>query len=425
MTRAQFLLMPALVLAVACPVLSQTYLPKTIQFQGDTEHTTEELMAGSALTKGVALSASDLNDHTKLLLDSGLFESINYDFNGQDLVFHMTPAHMLYKPQMENLPFAIDKAFEDKLHEKMPLYHGKLPIQGTLLDGMRSALTDELAAKGIQATVSTTPSDDLKPGQTPYIAFTISSPSIRVGEVQVTGASPELAPKARSLAAKLVGSSFNTVGSTSQLEVDLENFYREQGYLEAAIHATAQPTFTTDDDGVHVPFLITVDEGPQYRLTKVALAPNMAITQDDFDKESSLHAGEIASLEKLRGNWLYLLRQYHNQGYMKAAVHAIPAYDRAQRTVSYAVTADSGPIYSMGTLKIVNGSDDVKTMITSAWPMRPGATFNEGAIRSMTASHDVNPPLEHFFVHNGLRYNLVYHDDVHTIDVELSLERTH
>jgi len=155
------------------------------------------------------------------------------------------------------------------------------------------------------------------------------------------------------------------------------------------------------------------------------VATGMAVSQDAFDKQSSLHAGEIASLERLRGNWLYVLRQYHNQGYMKAAIHATPAYDRAQRTVSYVVTADSGPVYTMGTLKIMNGSDDVKTMITAAWPMAASATFNEGAIRSMMATKDVNPPLEHFFVNNGLRYNLTYHDDAHTIDVEVSLERKH
>jgi outer membrane protein assembly factor BamA len=425
MTRSQFLLIPAFLLAVACPVFAQTYLPKTIQFKGDTEHTTDELMAAAGLKKGVALSAADLNDHTKLLMDSGIFDSINYDFNGQDLVFHITPARILYIPQLENFPFPVNKEFEAKLHERQPLYHGKVPLQGALLDAMRSALIDELASKGIQATISTASSEDLKPGQSPYMSFTISSPAIHVGEVQVMGASPELAPKARAIATRLVGSAFSTAGSQSQLEVELGNFYREQGYLEVAVHATAQPTFSTDADGVQIPFNIVIDEGAQYRLAKVELAPSMAVTQNAFDKQADLHAGEIASLEKLRSNWLYLLRQYHNQGYMKAAIHAAPTYDHDRRTVSYAVTADAGPVYSMGALKINTGSDDIRNMITSAWPMQAGVTFNEGAIRGMTATKDVNPILEHFFVNNSLRYTLALHDDVHTVDVEISLERKH
>jgi len=425
MIRSPFFILLALFLALAGPAISQTYLPKTIQFKGDSDHSNEELLAASALKKGMALTSADLNDHTKLLMDSGLFESINYDFNGEDLTFHITPAATLYKPQLENFPFSINKEFEDKLRERMPLYHGKVPLQGNILDGMRSALIDELATKGIQATISIAPSEDLKPGQVPYISFTITSPAVHVGEVQVNGASPELAPKARTLAAKHVGSEFSMTGSPSQLEVELQNFYREQGYLEAAIHAVAGPAMTSDTEGVHIPFNITVDEGPQYHLGKVVIAPGMAVTQDAFDKQSDLHSGDIASLGKLRTNWLYVLRQYHNQGFMKAAIHATPVFDRAQRTVSYTVTADAGPVYTMGTLKIMNGSDDVKSMITAAWPMREGATFNEGAIRSMTATHDVNPPLERFFVHNGLRYNLAYHDEAHTIDVELFLERTH
>ena len=425
MIRLRFLVLPSLFLAFAGASFAQTYLPKTIQFKGDAEHTTEELLAASALKQGIPLTSADLNDHTKLLMDSGLFESIHYDFNGQDLVFHITPAATLYKPRLENFPFSINKELEDKLHEKMPLFHGKLPLQGNLLDAMRTALTDELAAKGIQATISTAPSDDLKPGEAPFIAFTITSPAIHVGEVQLRGGSPELAPKARTLAAKHVGSEFTTVGTPSQLEIDIQNLYREQGFLEASIHAVAGPAIVSDTEGVHIPFNITVEEGPQYHLGKVVLAAGMAVTQDAFDKQSDMHSGDIASLVKLRTNWLYLLRQYHNQGFMKATIHATPAYDPGQRIVNYAVTADPGPVYTMGTLKIMNGTDDVKSMITAAWPMHEGATFNEGAIRSMTATHDVNPILERFFVHNGLRYNLAYHDEAHTIDVELFLERTH
>ena len=425
MTRLGSYVLPLIFLGCICSGYAQTFLPKTIQFKGDPEHTNAELLAASGLKTNVPLTAQEMNEHTKLLMDSGLFESINFAFDGQDLTFQIVPVTTLYQPQFENFPFTLDKEIEAKFHELQPLYHGKLPLQGAIRDGMRDALVNELAAKGIQATVSVTPSEEVKPGQTPAMIFSITNPAIRVGEINLDGASSTLAPKARQLAAKNIGTPFSTAGTPSQMEVDLENFYRELGYLEASIHASPLPTPINDDEGVHVPFAISINEGLQYRLGKVTLAADMAVSQDAFDKQSNLHPGEIASLVKLRENWLYVLRQYHNRGYLKAAIRAVPSYDRTQAVVNYLVKAEPGPVYTMGTLKVVNDNEDLRRLLISAWPMSSGATFNEGAILAMTATHDVNPVLEHLFVNNGLRYTLHLHDELRTVDVDLSIERKH
>ena len=205
MTLRQNCLFAALLLACTAPAISQTFLPKSILFKGDSSHSSAELMAASGLQPKQALTAAEMSEHTKLLMDSGMFESINYAFDGQDLIFSIVPAASLYQPRYDNFPFAVGAGFNARLQEKLPLFHGKVPLQGTLLDRFKTALKDELTNKGIDGTISSAPSEDLKPGETEYMTFTISSPPIHVGEIQVEGASPELAPKTRDLTSKSIG----------------------------------------------------------------------------------------------------------------------------------------------------------------------------------------------------------------------------
>jgi outer membrane protein assembly factor BamA len=147
------------------------------------------------------------------------------------------------------------------------------------------------------------------------------------------------------------------------------------------------------------------------------------MTQADFYKFNDLHNGEIVSAEKLRGGWEYLARQYHNKGYMQAKIEATPNYDRAQSTVSYAVTVTSGPVYTMGTLRVLKVNDDIREMLLKAWKIPSGTVFNEGAIRSLTATNNVNIALENALKSMILSYTLKLHDDVHTVDVDLTLQK--
>jgi outer membrane protein assembly factor BamA len=191
-----------------------------------------------------------------------------------------------------------------------------------------------------------------------------------------------------------------------------------------SVHAMPGPA-VADADGVHIPITVTVSEGAQYKLAGVKLTPDLVVTQAAFDKQSDLHNGDVVSLEKLRGNWKFLVRQYHNKGYMQARVLPSPALDHAQGTVIYTVTAEPGPVYTMGKLRVENVSDDLRAAIVAAWTVPAGAAFNEGAIVGMTATHEVNPALERVFATTNLSYSLNLHDDVRTVDVDLRLERKH
>ena len=422
MTRSRLLFL-SIVPLLACAATAQTFQPKTVQFKGDPEYSTAELLAASGLKTGTAYTVAEMNEHTKLLMDSGVFQDISFTFNGQDLVYQIIPATVLFPPRLENLTLPGGKALDDRLHALFPLYHGKVPTEGSLLDGIRLELQDELKAKGIQATILAAPYTDMKLGKITAISFTITNPEMRIGEIQLDGASADLATKARLAMAKAIGSTYSDEGSVSQLETSLTNFYGERGYLQASIHATPLPNVVIDAQGAHIPFAITVSEGTQYKFAGVQLSPDLVITQAAFDKQSGLHPGDVVSLERLRGNWEFLTHQYRNKGYMKARILPVATFDTTQGTVSYTVTAEPGPVYTMGTLKILNVSDDLRDAMVAAWKVPSGAVFNEGATRSLLAARDSNPTLARAFAGVSLFYTTRLHDDIRTVDVDITLER--
>lgn len=421
MRRAILLLLAALaVFASVRPLTAQKFLPKSIQFQGAPEYSDEELLAATGLKKGVVLSYTDMQDYTKRLMDSGVFASDAFKFDGQDLIFLLTPSTDLFPIRLENLPLIPGSDLDAKLHEQLPLYHGKVPAEGGLTEDVRRALEQMLASKGLKASV--TPTASVTQGEAGFVSFSIVSPPVVVGEIRVGSNSAALDPGAQDILAKLMGSPYDVAGSISQLTTYLGNYYRDKGYQEVGVEAAAGEASATDT-AIRVPFEVSVTPGIQYRLAGVTLAPDLLVTQADFDRQAQIHPGDIADGQHVTQNWEFISHQYHNHGYVKASVHAAPTFDREKGTVSYTVTADPGPVYTMGTLSIENVSDELRSRMLVAWKMPRGSVFNEGAIRGFFATYMVNPDLERVFATVNVKYTMHLNDDNHSVDLVLRLER--
>jgi len=426
MPRPVFLfLIVGVLLSGSLPLTAQKFLPKSIQFKGDPEYSDQELLDAAGLKTGVALTSAEMHDHAEQLMDTGVFDNLTYKFDGVDLVYFLTPAALLYPIRLENLPLASGKDLDAQLHERFPLYHGKVPAEGGLMEQVRHALEGMLAAKGIKATVTPTPSSDPKLHQITAISFAITAPPVEIGEIRPDAASGALDPKAQEILAKLTGSPYNAEGSPSQIETYVGNFYHDKGYLEAEIHANPQGAPVITPEAIRIPLLVSISPGELYKLSGVTLGPSLLVTQAEFDHQSNIHPGDLADGAHVRENWQYIERQYHNHGYLKAVVHPTPSFDRAQGTASFTVTVEPGPVYTMGKLAIENVSDDLRAMMLAAWKVPAGAILNEGAVRNFFFIGSANPKLQSIFAAVNCRYNLQLNDDTHTADVTLRLEKRH
>ncbi len=132
---SRHLVLALIAVALLCatpPATGQKFLPKTIQFKGDPEYSDDELLKAAGLKRGEVLGSAEMNDHSKLLMDSGVFQGISFKFDGQDLIFQLTPvdAGELFPIRLENLPISAGPDLDARLHQQFPLYHGKVPAEG-------------------------------------------------------------------------------------------------------------------------------------------------------------------------------------------------------------------------------------------------------------------------------------------------------
>src|SRR5258708_30999960 len=262
---------------------AQKFQPKSIQFKGDAEFSDTELMTAAGLKPGEILTSEEMNQHSQRLMDTGLFEGLTYKFDGLVLTFQITPAARLFPIRFENIPFASVADLEAKVHQRVPLYHGKVPSEGGILTDICAALQEELKARGMEATVTATPFSGLGSAKVTAVGFSITSPTVLIGDIQPDGT---LDPAAKAVLAKASGMPYDREGSPRSIEKYVSDAYREMGYLEAEAHATQGETPVVAPEAIHVPFHLVATAGPLYKIASIRLAPAMAVSQADFDKLS-------------------------------------------------------------------------------------------------------------------------------------------
>ena len=154
----QFVRIAALLLLCSLPSFAQKKSqpsaqkkapPKAIRFQGAPRYTQDELLAAAGLKPDARLTATEVKARAKQLNDTGLFAVVKFSSDSKGLLFSLTPASQLYPIHLDNLPFQPGKALDDQLHARFPLYHGLLPANGSLLEGIRQTFEEMLAVEGV------------------------------------------------------------------------------------------------------------------------------------------------------------------------------------------------------------------------------------------------------------------------------------
>jgi len=417
------------VLLIPRVLAAQSFTPKTIEFHGAPTFPDADLLAAAQLHPGQPLTMDQVRTHAQLLLDTGLFDDIHYNFAGPALVFTLTPSTQVFPMRLVNLPIAPGPDLDAKLHALFPLYHGKVPADGTLLSGIRAALEQMLAAQGLQTTVKVVPFTDPKVQAITSMDFSIYIPDVLIGAIQLDA--PQITPQAatalRDIASKLTGQPYDREGSRDLIQTSLQVDCRNRGFLDCAVHAAPQPAVQTTLDQlrrpIHIPFSASIVPGPLYRLSSIQLAPGVTVPQADFDRLSGLHPGDPADLTRIQQALDALTRQYHDTGHVRAQSTLAPAIDRAHSTVAYTVNVDPGPVYTMGRLAIENVSGNLRGMILATWKMAPGSVFDESAIMDYFSDRKLPSDLKRTFATATIRYILHIDDATKTVGVEIILQK--
>jgi outer membrane protein insertion porin family len=425
MRCAIFLLLAALAVFVSVrPLPAQKFLPKSIQFKGAPEYSDEELLAATALKKGVVLSYTDMQDYTKRLMDSGVFASDAFKFDGQDLVFLLTPSTDLLPIRIENLPLVPGKDLDAKLHDRLPLYHGKVPADGGLTEDVRAALEKILAGEGLQTTVIKTMVGDPNTQNVIAVSYSIATPPVQVKVVHVDGVSAPNQSAVESLTTDAEKEPFDTTNSASNFEGVVEQFYNDKGYAAAKVHAAQSGNPSMESGNIVVPFSLQVDEGRVYSVKSVQLPPGTPVTQAEVDKTLAPTADRPSEGVRVRSIWVLISSRYKAKGNLDCKVTPHTELDEAAGTVSYTVDVDPGPVYHLGFVKFDNVSEDLRTLLIHNWQMMPGDPFNESYVANfIVIAQAQDPVLRRSLAGVKAKFDATADPRTHEVNVVIRLEK--
>ena len=420
MRRCLFLLLAAA--AVTAP--AQKFIPKTIQFHGAPEYTDQELMTAAGLKKGEMLDYAGMNARSQQLLATGVLATVAFKFDGQDLIFTITPQTDLVPARLVNIPAAAGVDIDGLLRKQVPLYHGKVPQAEGLAESVRAALEKILAGEGINASVTEMPAPDLATGKVNAVQYSIASPPVAIGDLQLTGVSAALDSDVRKALANAAKAPYDTANSADGLRGAVEQVYHDRGYAAVKVQAVAAATPIVSPSRIDVPFAISVDEGRIYRLASIHLPDGAGLSDEEMSKILADRPGAPAQGVRIRTVWVELSRRYKAKGYLDCKITPRAELDDAAATVTYTVDVAPGPVYRLGFVKFDNVSDSMRSLLMRYWQMMPGDVFDENYVGGfIPKAMQQDPTLQRSLSGVKVGYDVTEDQLAHTVNVVIHFSR--
>lgn len=358
--------------AAGMPALGQI-IAKKVTFAG-VPQSQAELLAFTGLAPQKPISHDQVQAAAQKLMDTGLFTDIQFKYDGTELLYTMAPATDAQPVHYLNFPWWDEASLNAAVAGKVRLFHGSLPPESSLQQQVTDALTALVAAKGVTATVTATPTQD-PAGKDTGVQYQIDTPPVQIGAVTFSGASTAWADPVAAIQKAASGQNFD--GATeATLTTALRVMYHRQGYLEMAVAAFAHGEPRLEGGKVLVPVSANIVEGPQYKVASLQLAPGGPMTPDEFAKAAKLHAGDVANEDLLHATLASIAGPYKSHGYLRAKIDAKPKFDAAAGTVSYTVIVDPGPVFRMGEISLINLSDQQRAEVLRYWPLQEGDVYD-------------------------------------------------
>lgn len=384
MTRQSGAIGFALFLICSLPSLAQRKVPpQAIRFQGAPQYTQQELLAAAALKPGTRLNSAEVKVHARQLFETGMFKDVKFTSDRKSMLFTLTPATQLFPMHLDNVPLPPGEELDARLHERFPLYHGSLPATGSMVEGISRTFEEMMAAEGAKVTVKAELTSGLGPHKLTAVNFTVASPPVHIGRIQLSGVSPAMQARASQLAAQQTGGSFDTDHSATGLQRVFEDLYHDQGYAAVQVNVAQLDTLAASAQSIDVPFAVTIEEGGIYKLGKIELPADALVTRAEIEKAVSkkpASAGRPLDLFVLA-----VCDAYTARGYLDCSTILHPSFDEAAHIVNYTVQINPGAQYRLASVQFEGAPEAMAAKLKSLWKMTPGDVFDESYLANFEA----------------------------------------
>src|SRR5271166_5119127 len=179
-----------------------------VEVTGSKRFTQAEVAAASGLPLGTIVDEEAFRKAARQLGESGAFNDIAYTFSfssaGTRLTFEVKDADKFIPAHFLDFVWFSDQELIQKLHERVPLFNGELPVSGRLPDQVSDILQALLVEGGIPGHVEYQRSPGPN-GQPASFEYAVADVIIRIHQIEFTGAGPDELPLLQAAAEKLSG----------------------------------------------------------------------------------------------------------------------------------------------------------------------------------------------------------------------------
>jgi len=358
-----------------------------ILVDGPSHFSDAQISLASGLKSGQAVDDSILSKAADRLAETGAFSEVSYQYRTFDgkmtLTFHVVDQTKTMSCTFDNFVWFTAEEIDRAIRTDLPLYDGRVPLNGSLSEDVKSTLEHMLAQRRVTASVTYLPAAK-SPSEPPTeFRYSASGNLPVVTSVEFAGGplDPALFNTAKQ---RLVGRPFSMAYSHLIAQKDLDSIYRNHAYLKAHF-SDPQVTFAEGPgqaDAGSVRLMFTVTPGIEYKWHGADWKGNSAYGAPDLDQVLGMVEGTPAALDKILEGMDSVAGAYGKKGYIAAKLVPTQSFNDPAGQVRYSFDIREGEQFRMGTLTVSGYDDGTADRIRKAWRLKPGDIFDSSYLKA-------------------------------------------
>jgi len=350
---------------------------QSLTVEGNQNYAKEQILAVAGLKLGQLAGKTEFDAARDRLVATGLFETVGYRFapskdsSGYAASFQVTEVTPIYPVQIEGLPVKIPE-LNAWLKAQDPLFGPKLPATGEVLKRYAKLIQDYLDKNHY--------SDKVIGRLTPVgvndfaVVFRSARPLPSVAEVRFMG--NKILPTTllqNKIAEVAVGFSYTETGFRTLLDNAIRPLYDAKGYVRVSF-----PKVTTEraTEVTGIAVIVTVEEGPPFKLGDVKIAGNYASKSADLLKVAKFKTGDVANFDEVAQGFERIKRVLRRQGYLHAEAKTERTIHDNTKVVDLTIRIEEGPQFTFGKLTVEGLDLTAEAEIRKLWALKEGKPFD-------------------------------------------------